>query len=107
MNVNGFPKKPYLAQTISQNTANAAMVTDSGPAQPEVFGQLCTACHQLGGKGGNVGPALDTIGQRMNKEELVMWLKDPAAVKPGTQMPNLGLADDKIEELSLYLSQKR
>jgi cytochrome c2 len=31
------------------------------------------------------------------------WLKDPAAMKPSTQMPNLGLSDEDIEDLIAFL----
>jgi mono/diheme cytochrome c family protein len=33
------------------------------------------------------------------------WLRDPAAVKPGTQMPNLGLDDAEIEALLSFLAE--
>ena len=32
--------------------------------RPQVFNQLCVACHALGGQGGAVGPALDRVGDR-------------------------------------------
>jgi len=107
MDLNGFPKKPYLQQSEPETgEATVSSATQALPS-PEVFSQLCLACHKLGGKGGNVGPALDTIGQRMNHQELAVWLKDPNAVKPGTAMPNLGLSPDKIEELAGFLSQQK
>lgn len=31
------------------------------------------------------------------------WLKDPPAVRPSTQMPNLGLSDEEIEDLLVFL----
>jgi cytochrome c2 len=37
-------------------------------------------------------------------EYLRMWLTDPAAVKPGTAMPQLGLKADEIEALIAFLN---
>ena len=34
------------------------------------------------------------------------WLKDPSAVKPGTEMPTLGLGEDEINALVKFLSVK-
>jgi cytochrome c2 len=36
-------------------------------------------------------------------EYLRVWLKDPAAIKPTTQMPNLGLNQTEIEALTAFL----
>jgi cytochrome c1 len=32
-----------------------------------------------------------------------VWLKDPPALKPDTQMPNLGLSSEEIEALIAFL----
>ena len=51
-----------------------------------------------------VGPTL-TNTQR-DPAFLHSWLKDPAAVKPGTEMPTLGLGEDEISALVKFLSVK-
>jgi nitric oxide reductase subunit C len=61
------------------------------------------ACHSVGGTGGNIGPALEGVGNRYTDDELDRWLADPASVKPGTTMPNLGLADDVRGDLVEWL----
>lgn len=101
MDLNGFPAKPALAAP-----AAPAAATSAAP-RPEVFGQLCTACHQLGGQGGTVGPALDDVGSRMTHDQFVVWLRDPAAVRPGTAMPKLPLTEPQIEELAAFLSTQK
>jgi cytochrome c oxidase subunit 2 len=56
-----------------------------------------------------VGPDLTNIesvpygGMPNDADFLRKWLKDPQAVKPGTQMPNLGLSDGDIESLLAFL----
>ncbi len=98
MNLNGFPPTPSLAGASAGTTA---MVDDGRPAQ---FEQVCKACHSLGGRGGNVGPALDGIATRRDADYLKRWLQDPAAVKPGTTMPNLHLSEEQVSEMVAYLS---
>ena len=46
----------------------------------------------------------DLTTYRWSADYLRTWLKDPAAVKPGTDMPNLGLKRDEIEALIAFLS---
>lgn len=101
MDLNGFPPKPTLGAPAG--AANAA----SAAARPAVFGQLCTACHQLGGAGGSVGPALDDVGSRLTREQFVTWLRDPQAVKPGTAMPKLPLSEEQIAELATFLATQK
>lgn len=77
----------------------------------------CTACHSIEGTKaeGKVAPrtltnfaSYPTIAQvdgfTNNIENLKSWLKDPQAHKPGTQMPNLNLKPQEIEDLAAYLS---
>ena|GEM_PF-1171103 len=67
----------------------------------------CVGCHSIGGQGGQVGPTLDTVGDRYTAEWLYTWLRDPSAVKPGTAMPNLHLSDNERALLVFYLSRLR
>lgn len=100
MDLNGFPPEPVLF--------GVAMPGEGGVTQrmnrPQVFNQMCIACHELGGQGGKVGPALDGIGDRMSKEMLEVWLLNPGEVKPGTAMPDLPLSQAQITELAAFLS---
>lgn len=106
MDLNGFPAAPVLAAALP--TAPNAPAAISGHVDlagaPAVFGQLCTACHSIGGSGGNVGPALDGIADRKDPASLARWLRDPQAEKPGTAMPRLPLTDAHIQELVTWLS---
>jgi cytochrome c2 len=68
----------------------------------------CVTCHHHGafprsGFGSDSGiPDLTTY--RWTAEFLRTWLKDPAAIRPNTDMPNLGLKQDEIEALIAFLS---
>ena len=99
IDTNGFPADPPLADHLAG--------ASSGPAGPLVFQQTCTACHAVDGRGGNIGPALDGVGDRFDADYLGRWLTDPTSVRPETTMPQLGLSDAQVEELVTYLSTLR
>ncbi|PJZ64257.1 cytochrome c [Leptospira wolffii] len=100
LDLKGFPPKAeFQSSTQLVNAASAAI------AQPEKFKQICVACHSVGGAGGNVGPALDSVGKKYDVAYLENWLRDPQKIKPGTAMPKLPLSDKEITDLSSYLSQ--
>lgn len=108
MDLNGFPPKPDLLATAVVPAAPGA-APEASVAQrmnrPMVFNQMCIACHSLNGQGGKVGPALDGVGDRRDRENIVHWLTDPQRVKPGTLMPKLPLSKEDIAELAAFLSE--
>ncbi|MDF3127671.1 cytochrome c [Kiritimatiellaeota bacterium B1221] len=63
----------------------------------------CLTCHALNGTGGQIGPALDGIGQRREWDWFIRHFKDPASVSPGSAMPPVQLADADLELLTLYV----
>ncbi|HEY0880230.1 MAG TPA: c-type cytochrome, partial [Archangium sp.] len=102
VDLNGFPAKPTLAMAHAP-----AAPSQSSVAQPQVFSQLCVACHAIGGAGGSVGPALDGVGSRFEASYFEPWLRDPNAIKPGSKMPKLPLSDAQITELAAYLTSQK
>ena len=53
-----------------------------------------------------VGDAPTLSPNKWAADYLRLWLKDPKAVKPETQMPNLNLRDKEIEALVTFLTAK-
>jgi nitric oxide reductase subunit C len=103
MDLNGFPPKPSLLPVaVPAGAAVAAVGT-----RPQIFNQLCVACHTLGGQGGNVGPALDGVGGRLAADYIRRWLRDPMSLKADSRMPKLPLSDGQIDELVAFLSQQK
>ncbi|KYG70132.1 c-type cytochrome [Bdellovibrio bacteriovorus] len=106
VNLNGFPADPPLAPKKTEGVGPADLATHVLP-KPEIFQQMCTACHTLSGAGGSVGPALDGIGNRKDTAWLKSWIKDPKAVKADTTMPTLPLTDAQLEEVVQFLSSQK
>jgi cbb3-type cytochrome c oxidase subunit III len=77
----------------------------------------CRGCHKVGGVGGNDGPDLTHEGEKdpgridfsrvSGEPTLANWLAEhfrlPAKIVPGSQMPVMGLDENQIELLTLYM----
>jgi nitric oxide reductase subunit C len=65
----------------------------------------CMNCHSLHGTGGTFGPALDTIGQKLSKEGIEHYIRDPKASNPKALMPpQKDLSDKELEEVAGFLA---
>lgn len=65
----------------------------------------CMNCHSLHGTGGTSGPALDTIGRKLNVEQIEHYIRDPKAVNPQAMMPaQTTLSDKELEEVAGFLA---
>jgi cytochrome c oxidase subunit 2 len=74
----------------------------------------CESCHTIGGTPaqGEIGPDLTHLASRTTlasdeipntPSELAAWIRNPQAIKPGSQMPDLGLSNTQISEVVAYL----
>lgn len=89
----------------------------------DLLNKQCLSCHAIGDKGVQLYPNLTGIGSRQAvagilvntddpkyknegsvEDNLKRWIKDPQAVKPGTQMPKVDLTDDQIDAIAKYLA---
>ena len=66
----------------------------------------CNSCHIADYKNdkGYIGPALAGVGNRLTPAWMYKWLKEPNALRPGTQMPNFSLKDDEALDLTAFLT---
>ena len=65
----------------------------------------CMNCHSLHGTGGTFGPALDTIGRKLSKEQVEHYIKNPKATNPKALMPpQKDLSDKELEEVAGFLA---
>jgi cytochrome c len=73
----------------------------------------CTSCHSIPGirEVNSVGPPLDNYSRRSHvaetlpntPENLTLFLLDPAAVRPHTSMPDVGLSEKEARDITAYL----
>lgn len=74
----------------------------------------CGSCHVVPGVAGAnawVGPPLTAWSARHyisgslpnTPENLIVWLRQPQSVEPGTAMPNLNVTDQDARDMSAYL----
>lgn len=74
----------------------------------------CGACHVIPGVPGAVayiGPPLDGWAERHyiagtlsnTPDNLILWLREPQTVEPGTAMPNMDVTEQDARDMSAYL----
>lgn len=120
----GFGLALMVNQTTTSATQMGNQTTTSAPQiardtpQAEVGKSLflakgCIVCHQYAEVNDarknfsdfSVGPNLTNL--KADPAYLHRWLKDPSAVKPGTEMPTLGLSDEEINALVAFLTKPK
>jgi cytochrome c2 len=102
-------RSPEPAASNSTPAApTAAASPDAAYGKALFSAKGCITCHRhaaIAGSGA-IGGGPDLSTYPANPEFLRNWLKDPQAIRPNTQMPNLGLKQDEIEALIAFLSAK-
>jgi mono/diheme cytochrome c family protein len=66
----------------------------------------CQSCHIVDPQKdkGYIGPALWSVGARLNGSWMYAWLKNPQALRPGSMEPNQHMSDDDARALTAFLS---
>jgi cytochrome c oxidase subunit 2 len=95
---------PVHEAVTGDPVAAGAMIFSTSP---------CTTCHTIAGvSSGRLGPNLTHFGSRTtlaggilenNPQNLADWLRNPQKLKPGAQMPALGLSQKQTSQLVAYL----
>lgn len=83
--------------------------TANGSSKPEgIIPMLgCHACHRLSGKGGQIGPDLNGIGQRMTRQELRQALMSHDKTNTEHHMPRYDyLFESEYQQLLDSLEQQ-
>jgi cytochrome c2 len=74
----------------------------------------CGTCHKIPGvvgANGTVGPALEDLSKRSllagqipnTPDNLVLWIQHPQQVRPGSDMPEMGVSDTDARNIAAYL----
>jgi len=85
-------------QRLSRSEERMVAGTGVSPGAAVFQTRGCMNCHSLHGTGGTSGPALDTIGRSLSKEQIEHYIQDPKAVNPKAMMPAQKELSDKERE---------
>lgn len=103
---------------VSAMKAPAVMPADAEIS--ETFTSQCLSCHAVGENGGNSGPNLTGVGNRLTvggilyndensvKDNLHNWIINPQEYKGGAMMPSAeenGLTPEQVEGIAEYLAE--
>lgn len=69
----------------------------------------CQSCHIIDTKQdrGYIGPTLTRVGSRLTAAWIYNWMKDPAALRPGTQEPKRDMTDEDARALTAFLMSQK
>ncbi len=107
------------AQPAAPSPADHDGGNDSGSSDDDGVAAVishfgCKACHIMLGSGGELGPDLDTVGSRLDAEEIRQSIIDPNAViakgfPSGVMPPNFSeqMTDEQLESLVAFLAEQK
>jgi mono/diheme cytochrome c family protein len=81
-------------------------------AGASLYGEsFCASCHAVQNAagnvvGGDVGPELTRVGNKVKPEWLRAWLRNPRVYDPQTAMPHYRLTDPQVSLLTAFLGNK-
>jgi heme/copper-type cytochrome/quinol oxidase subunit 4/cytochrome c2 len=101
-----MPGPPVVKLTPAQLVAEGGSIVQN----------QCEACHMVNGAGHRVGPDLNQVmegkvnlvpgGQPQSSAWLARWIADPQGVWSAATMPNLGLTNQQVQAVVLYLKER-
>ena len=56
---------------------------------------------------GYIGPTLTHVGSRLTSAWVYNWMKDPSALRPGTQEPKRNMSDEDARALTAFLMSQK
>ena len=63
----------------------------------------CSACHQLNGAGGNMGPPMNGLAGRRTEAWSAEHFANPQKMSPGTMMPVYSFSKQEMDDILAYL----
>lgn len=113
-----------IAAFLSPTAEDAApAVGDAGRGRAVIEAKSCGTCHRLGAEAlpapglsvqldapalalaQRLAPDLAHARERMRPAALLGWLADPAAVKPGTEMPKIPMTEQELADVAAWVLQ--
>ncbi len=106
LTVAAVAEKPAAAPPTQPAVAGPAGWAQLSPEELAGIAYLreenCAACHTLGA-GPKIGPDLTRISVHRDAAWMIQHFKRPSAVRPGTPMPPIQLADAQLNSLAAFL----
>lgn len=90
------------SQGDSGDSGAAETATADGAAAEEIYNNNCMGCHG-GNLEGGAGPALDTIGATLSKDDIADVIKNGKGQMPAQKQ----LSDDDVDTLAEWLAAKK
>ncbi|MCF7803061.1 MAG: cytochrome b N-terminal domain-containing protein [Candidatus Marinimicrobia bacterium] len=89
---------------VDWTVRDTAMITKG----KQLYGEYqCGSCHVIDGEGGEIGPALDGVGDRLKPDWMYTFIGDARRLIPDTPMKNYDLWKEEREALTYYLLSLR
>jgi mono/diheme cytochrome c family protein len=104
--------KPSAASHVPFKAPAGGGSSDMTAAATLYGASFCSSCHAVQNEagnlvGGNVGPELTRVGNKVNPEWLQRWLNNPGDYFPATRMPHYRLDEKQNALLSAFLLNKK
>ncbi|MGA9241827.1 MAG: c-type cytochrome, partial [Silvibacterium sp.] len=108
----------YLISTSTPKVGDTSAITvnpgaeASASAGPTLYGEsFCASCHAVQNAagnlvGGDLGPELTRIGNKVKPEWLFAWLQNPRVYDSSTLMPHYRFTPQQVATLVDYLAKK-
>jgi ubiquinol-cytochrome c reductase cytochrome b subunit len=78
----------FLLKVRPDNAESLTSAPDFAVRGSQVYvASGCAGCHSVNGSGSNLGPALNGLARRRDRDWVVKHFGDPKALSPGTTMP--------------------
>lgn len=88
--------------------ASPVFAADDAQARNLINSLGCKGCHSFEGSGGTLGPALDGIGKRLDKDRIKSKMLSPKASNPASMMPAYGhLSQEDLTALIDFLADQK
>ncbi len=97
----GFVGASLLLLALTGSLA-VAEPEEAGRAVIEGYG--CDGCHRIGGAGGDLGPALDSVLTRRTESWVKEKIRNPRASNRASLMPPFAMSESETQALLDYLS---
>jgi cytochrome c len=101
----------------ARRTTRSIAGGDATLGRQAVLSYGCTSCHAIpgirtpGGLNSHVGPPLENFATRRyiagtlanTDTNLVNWIQNPQAIRPGSAMPNIGVSETDARHIAAFL----